>query len=114
MTREDAVKECVERLKPLGMIALAVSFADPSDEDLETLMALGPLPRLASMSAGILDRTQNGMFTNMTVNSGYYSTLLRDAFMTPVASMSVSICVDGEWRTVIGKTKPHGPAVAVG
>lgn len=98
MTREDVIKECADRLRPLGMIAMAVSFVDSNDTDLEQLIALGPLPRLASMSAGILDRTQSGLFTNMSVNSGYYSTLLRDAFATPHASMSVSICVDGEWK----------------
>jgi len=98
MTREELIQDCADRLRPLGMIAMAVSFVDGGDTDMEQLIALGPLERLASMSAGILDRTQNGLFTNMSVSAGYYSTLLRDAFMTPAASMSVSICVDGEWR----------------
>ena len=98
MTREDVIKECADRLRPLGMIAMAVSFVDPIDTDLEQLIALGPIPRLASMSAGILDRTQNGLFTDMTNGAGKYNDLMRAAFATPHASMSVSICVDGEWR----------------
>lgn len=97
--RETIIRDVAERLRPLGMIALAASFVtDPDDTDMETLIALGPLERLASMSASILDRTQSGLFTSMSVNAGYYNTLLRDAFMTPVANVSVSICVDGEWR----------------
>lgn len=97
--RETAVKECAERLRPFGMIAMAVSFVDPDgDADIEQLLALGPLPRLASMSAGVLDRTQNNLFTRLQRSSEMYDRLLRDAFLSPHASMSVSICVDGEWR----------------
>jgi len=51
MTREDVVKECADRLRPLGMIALAASFVDGGDTDLEQLIALGPLERLASSIA---------------------------------------------------------------
>lgn len=100
MTREETIKECADRLRPLGMVALAVSFVDPSDDDTEQLLAFGPLPRLASMSAGILDRTQQGLFTRLRGNSDRYEALLRDSFLSPHASMSVSICVDGEWRRI--------------
>lgn len=98
MTREEAIKECVERLRPFGMIAMAVSFAEPADN--EQLLALGPLPRLASMSAGVLDRTQQGLFTRLRDNSDRYDALIRDVFITPHSAMSISICVDGEWRRI--------------
>lgn len=88
MTREDVIKECADRLRPLGMVAMAVSFAEPNDT--EQLLALGPLPRLASMSAGVLDRTQQGLFTRLRDNSDRYEALTRDAFLSPHASMSVS------------------------
>lgn len=98
MTREEAIKECVERLRPLGMIAMAVSFAEPDNN--EQLLAFGPLPRLASMSAGILDWTQNNLYTRLRDNSDRYETLVRDVFITPHSAMSISICVDGEWRRI--------------
>lgn len=100
MTREEAINDCINRLRPLGMVAMAVSFVDPSDDDTEQLLALGPLPRLASMSAGVLDRTQQGLFTRLRDNSDRYEALLRDSFMTPHSAMSISICVDGEWRRI--------------
>lgn len=101
MTREEVIKECADRLRPLGMVAMAVSFVDPGgDADMEQLLALGPLPRLASMSAGVLDRTQQGLFTRLRDNSDRYEALLRDSFMLPHSAMSISICVDGEWRRI--------------
>ena len=101
MTREEAIKECVERLLPFGMVAMAVSFVDPNgDADMEQLLALGPLPRLASMSAGILDRTQNNLFTRLQRGSDMYDRLLRDAFLSSHSAMSISICVDGEWQRI--------------
>jgi len=101
MTREETIKEFADRLRPLGMVAMAVSFVDPGgDADMEQLLALGPLPRLASMSAGVLDRTQQGLFTRLRDNSDRYEALLRDSFLSPHASMSVSICVDGEWKRI--------------
>lgn len=101
MTREETIKECADRLRPLGMVAIAVSFVDPGgDADMGQLLALGPLPRLASMSAGVLDRTQQGLFTRLRDNSDRYEALLRDSFHSPHASMSVSICVDGEWKRI--------------
>ena len=96
--RAAIVKELGQRLSELGMVALAVSFA--TDDGKELLMALGSMDRLASMSAGILDRTQNNLFTYMQVNSSRYDTLLRDAY-GPSASMSVSVCVDGEWKRMM-------------
>ena len=98
MTREEAVLDAAARLRALGMIAMAVSFADPVAPEMETILAHGPLPRLASMAAGVLDRTQDGLFTDMTNGAGRYNALLRAAFLTPNSQMSVSICVDGEWK----------------
>lgn len=101
MTREEVIKECTERLRPLGMVAMAVSFVDPNgDADMEQVLALGPLPRLASMAAGVLDRTQNNLFTRMQRSSEVYGRLMRDSFMTPHSAMSISICVNGEWRRI--------------
>lgn len=101
MTREEAINDCINRLRPLGMIAMAASFDNGTgDPDLEQLLAFGPLPRLASMSAGILDRTQQGLFTRLRDNSDRYEALMRDTFMTPYSAMSISICVDGEWRRI--------------
>ena len=99
MTREETINDCINRLRPLGMVAMAVSFVDPNgNADMEQLLAFGPLPRLASMSAGILDRTQQGLFTRLRDNSDRYDALIRDVFITPHSAMSISICVDGEWR----------------
>jgi len=98
MTREEAIKDCINRLRPLGMVAMAVSFAEPDDN--EQLLAFGPLPRLASMSAGILDRTQNNLYTRLQRGSDMYDRLLRDAFLSSHSAMSISICVDGEWQRI--------------
>lgn len=101
MTREETINDCINRLRPLGMVAMAVSFVDPNgNADMEQLLAFGPLPRLASMSAGVLDRTQNNLFTRMQRSSDMYDRLMRDSFMTPHSAMSISICVDGEWRRI--------------
>lgn len=100
MTREEAINDCINRLRPLGMVAMSASFVEPDDDDTEQLLAFGPLPRLASMSAGILDRTQQGLFTRLRGNSDRYEALLRDSFLSPHSAMSISICVDGEWRRI--------------
>lgn len=94
--RAAIVKELADQLRPLGMVALAVAFEGA--DDTEHLMAIGSMDRLASMSAGILDKTQDNMFTSMQYRAGRYDTLIRDAYSSPAASMSISICVDGEWK----------------
>lgn len=60
-------------------------------------MSSGNSDLLADLAAGMLDRHQNGYFTQLQGVERMFNALTQQAF-GPNAQMSVSICVDGEWK----------------
>lgn len=93
-TMQEAFKEfCKTYVKPDGNTCVVMAVAG------EQMLALsaGHPDLLADLAAGILDKHQNGYFTQLQDAVHILNALGQQAF-GPQAQMSVSICVDGGWK----------------
>lgn len=95
-TMHEVFKEfCKTYITPDGNTCVAMAIAG------EQILALsaGHPDLLADLAAGILDKHQNGCFTQSQDAVRILNALGQQAF-GPQAQMSVSICVNGEWRRI--------------
>ena len=93
-TMQEAFKKfCKTYVKPDGNTCVVMAVAG------EQMLALsaGHPELLADLAAGILGKHQNGYFTQLQDAVRILNALGQQAF-GPQAQMSVSICVDGEWK----------------
>jgi len=93
-TMQEAFKKfCKTYITPDGNTCVVMAVAG---EQIVVLSAGHP-DLLADLAAGVLDKHKNGCFTQSQDAVRILNALGQQAF-GPQAQMSVSICVDGEWK----------------
>lgn len=94
MTIQEAFKEfCKQYVTPNNRTCAAMAIGD----NVIQVTASGDPDMLSDLAAGMLDKHQNGHFSASQRAMSILTALTKQAF-GPQAQMSVSICVDGEWK----------------